>query len=342
MRLRHLFTTLFIIASCAAPCRGQMEGSNDSLWVFQITGIVADTDSNQVLARIHVTLIDMGTPAGSALTNDEGQFTFSGIHNGRYQIQIRADGYEPLDQDVVVNRGSVNLYLYLKKSTSEAPAPAGPSVSVHELGVPSKAEKEFDKALALMNGKPDYHGAISGFDRAIQDYPDYYEAYSMEGAAYMALDDMASAERVLRKSIDLSSGKFADPLYLLAGLLDDTKRYSDAESAAREAIAIDGSSWRGYFELARALVGLGNMDEALVSATKSRDLKPDYPRTYLLLANLHTAQQDYPALLHDLDGYLALNPTGPEAEQARREKAQLQQALMNAQPAAQPAAQTAP
>ena len=82
-----------------------------------------------------------------------------------------------------------------------------------------------------------------------------------------------------------------------------------------------------HHELARALVGLKQPDEAEKAAIQSRDFKPDNPPVYLLLANAHIQKRDYPALLQDLEGYLKLAPTGPEADQARRTRDQLQEAL---------------
>jgi Tfp pilus assembly protein PilF len=339
MRLRQLPIAFFVIACCASPCLGQMTGGDDmpvsSTFVFQVSGIVRDTNSNEPIPRIRVSLTNMGSPEATTLTGADGQFSFPGIHNGRYHIQINVDGYEDFDQPVVIDRGSATVDIDLVKLAA-APPPTGPSVTVHELGVPQKAQNEFQKAHDLMSAKSDYHDAIAEFDRAIHDYPDYYEAYAMEGSAYLALSDPTSAERVLRKSIDLSAGKYPAALYLLAGLLNSANRFSEAEAPARQCIALDENAWGGYFELARALLGLGKLDEAQTSAMKSRDLKPDNPKVYLLLANIHTTQQDYPALLQDLDRYLALNPTGPMADQARKEQAQLKQAMVAAQPAVSP------
>jgi hypothetical protein len=47
----------------------------------------------------------------------------------------------------------------------------------------------------------------------------------------------------------------------------------------------------------------------------------------LLLANVHMNEQNYPALLDDLNSYLKLAPTGSLADQARKQRDQVQQAL---------------
>jgi tetratricopeptide (TPR) repeat protein len=177
--------------------------------------------------------------------------------------------------------------------------------------------------------KSDYHGAIAEFQLAIRDFPTYYEAYAEVGSAYYQLQDLGHAEEALQKSVDLSSGQYADAMFTLAAILTDTKRYAEAETVSRRGVSVDASSWRGPFELARALTAMKKTDEAEKSAEKSRDLMPDNPPVYLLLANIHIQRKDYPALIRDLDDYLRLAPVGPEADQAHKTIGHVQ-ALLNA------------
>jgi tetratricopeptide (TPR) repeat protein len=177
--------------------------------------------------------------------------------------------------------------------------------------------------------KSDYRAAIAQFQLAIKDFPTYYEAYAEEGTAYFQLQEMAAAEEAMRKSIELSQGQYADALFNLATLLTDTKRYAEAETISRKAISADKSSWRGPFELARALTRLNQTDEAEKYAQQSRDMMPDNAPVYLLLANVHIQKRDYPALVRDLNEYLRLAPNSAEADQARKTRDRVQ-ALLNA------------
>jgi len=51
----------------------------------------------------------------------------------------------------------------------------------------------------------------------------------------------------------------------------------------------------------------------------------------LLLADIHIALRNAPALLDDLNAYLKLAPNGPSAVQVRERRDQLQQRLQNSQ-----------
>jgi type IV pilus assembly protein PilF len=334
------FTPIFIFV--ATPCAGQMAGNNNPSSGHELSGTVRDAASGQALDHVRVDLVSKEVSHAFTFTSADGQFRFSGLPNGQYDIQVDADGFESYDQTVDVAQRSVfDINVDLKRAAGATPSAPGASISAHQLGVPPKAQKEFDKAVAQMNSKGDMHAAISGFDRAIQDFPDYYEAYTMEGVAYIAISDTASAERVLRKSIELSSGKYPAALYTLAGLLNTSNRFQEAEAMARQCLALDEASWHAHIELAKALLGLGSLDEALTNAQRARDLEPKNPKTFLVLANIHGAQRNYPAFLQDLDNYLVLDPTGAMADQVRKKRDQIQQALTQAQTNASPSSKPA-
>jgi tetratricopeptide (TPR) repeat protein len=270
-----------------------------------------------------------GTPINSTFTRGNGEFEFNGLSRGEYIIEIAIDGYEPASKTVsIFNSSYRGLSIYMARPMKAEDTSSGrATISVHQLSVPRKAYEEFEKGLQLALGKSDYRGAIVQFQRAIKDFPTYYEAYAQEASAYLNLQDLASAEPALRKSIELSSGKYPDPLFMLAGVLSDSGRYSEAEPIARQVIALDAASWHGPYELARALTGLKQVEDAEKSAIQARDLKPDNSPVYLILANIHILRRDYSALLKDLDTYLKLVPTGPGAEQARKTREQLQAAM---------------
>jgi tetratricopeptide (TPR) repeat protein len=221
----------------------------------------------------------------------------------------------------------LGLSIFLARSANTVNQGLQLSISAHQLSVPHKAHDEFEKGMTLIYLKSDYRGAITQFQLAIKDFPTYYEAYAEEGNAYYQLQELDHAEEALQKSVDLSSGQYADAIFTLAAIETDTKHYQEAETNARRGISVDSSSWRGPFELARALTALKKTDEAEKNAQQARDLMPDNPPVYLLLANIHIQRKDYAALLRDLDDYLRLAPFGPEADQARKTREHVQSLL---------------
>ena len=332
MFLRRLPVFLLLIAVSALP--GKAQSRRD---VFSIGGSVRDNNDHHAMENVLVTLKQLsGPPVNTAFTRANGDFQFDGLRNGDYIVEIIVRDYEPVRQTITLSGSSqMGLSIFLARSPGKAANPVNPamqlSISAHQLSVPHKAHDEFEKGMTLIYLKADYRAAITQFQLAIRDFPTYYEAFAEEGGAYYQLQEMDHAEEALRKSVELSSGQYADASFTLASLLTDKKQYDEAVASARQGISVDSSSWRGPFELARALVALKQTNEAEKSAQQSRDLMPDNAPVYLLLANIHIQKKDYPALLRDLDDYLRLSPFGPEADQARKTREHVQ-SLLNSPP----------
>ncbi len=329
MLLRRLPVSFLLLTLGVLP--GSAQNTPSRRAVFSIGGSIRDDTDHRDLENIPVTLKQLtGNVLNTVYTRGNGDFEFDGLGNGDYIVEINVKDYERIQQTVTISSGSrMGIAIFLSRSGKAANPPMQLSISAHQLSVPHKAHDEFEKGMSLIYMKSDYRGAIPLFQLAIKDFPTYYEAYAEEGTAYYQLEEMGPAEEALQKAVDLSSGQYADAMFTLAAIMTDTKRFKEAETISRRGISVDSSSWRGPFELARALNALKQPEEAERTAQQSRDLMPDNPPVYLLLANIHIQRKDYVALLRDLDDYLRLAPLGPEADQARKTRDRVQ-AIVNA------------
>jgi len=325
---------VFLIWFALGPLPGRSQTRPGTRAVFTIDGVVRDETSHLAMEGIRVDLTESGgVPINSTFTRGNGEFVFDGIPGGEYAIQVNVTGYEPARQSVsVFGAARHGLSIFLTRSVKALNLRTEATISAHQLSVPRKAHDEFEKGMVLIYSKSDYRGAIDQFQRAIKDFPGYYEAYAEEGGAYYQLQEMTNAEEALQKSIDLSSGQYADALFTLAALQTDMKRYTEAADTSRRGMTADASSWRGPFELARAQAALKQPEEAEKNALRSRDLMPDNSAVYLLLANIHIQRKDYPSLLRDLDEYLRLAPDGADADRARKTREEVK--AMSANPSA--------
>lgn len=300
-----------------------------------VSGSVRNEDNDSPISQVRVQLRTGGGSVAHPvlLTNDNGEFYFGQFPPGEYEVLAEREGYQPVRVPVDITRhDAVNLVIRLRK-LSGGGAPAGDLTTAHQLGVPQKAHDAFDKGVAKADSKADYRGAIEDFQRAIKNYPDYYESYAEMGLAYIRMRDFPPAEKALRKSIELSAGKYAPPLMLLSMLLNDENRSGDAERFAREAIAVEPKNWRGHYELARSLFEQRHVADAEAAASTARDLRRESPEVYLLLSEIHRTTHNAPALLQDFDAYLKLAPQGPSAPQVRELRAELVK-YMESQPKA--------
>jgi tetratricopeptide (TPR) repeat protein len=309
-----------------------------------VNGLVSDAATHVRLDGVRLELRSPGGGAlGIAFTSGNGTFQFTNIGGGTYTLFADQVGYQASNQQVEVRDASVyGIQVELLRAPDAGTRVHGGlgTISAHELSIPRKAHDDMGKGAALLYGKSDYQGSLKLFEKAIQEYPDYFEAYAQMGVAYMKLADAVNSEKAFRKSIEVSHERYRDAYVGLAELLLSGKRFDDAEPLARKAVEIDSNSWQADSELARTLVELHRPSEAETSAVAAITLKPDNPNLYLILANVHIQLQNGTGLLDDLNHYLKLAPTGTFAEQARVQRDKIQQALAASQTS--PAASSPP
>jgi tetratricopeptide (TPR) repeat protein len=295
-----------------------------------LSGYIRDEASGHIIDSARIELQNaMGTPISFAYSDGNGTYEFDDIPGDCY-VSVQHDGYESV-REYIRPDGSGHVYkdILLRPVSGASGSKSVNPISQHELSVPSKAREVFAKGIQLIVEKSDYRGAVAEFARAIARYPTYYEAYAAMGLAQNRMGDAAAAEAALRKSIDLSAGKYPQAMVDLAAMFNVQKRFSDAEPLLRKAIAVDASSWRGQFELAVALSGQQRFKEAVTCASAARHLKPENPQVYLLLYNLHIRTEDFPGALHDTESYLKLTPDGATADRVRRMQEQVQKAVQS-------------
>jgi tetratricopeptide (TPR) repeat protein len=191
------------------------------------------------------------------------------------------------------------------------------------MSIPPKAHQAFQKGIERL-ARDDAAGSLPHFQRAIAEFANYYEAYFEIGAADLKLSRNADAELALRKSIELSGGQYAEPLFALGAVLEKDGKLSESEGIIRKALDLDPTPWAGHYCLGWALFSLNRLQEAEKSVGEALRRKPDSPEAHLLLADIHHRQHDYPALLKDLDAYLKLQPDSPINAKVRalRDKAE--------------------
>jgi tetratricopeptide (TPR) repeat protein len=312
--------TLFILISMQTV---HAQISHMTVGGTRITGHVRDA-SGKPLTAVRVEVSPMGGISMLYVqTGTDGEFQIGGIQDGEYDISVNADGYKPFRESVSLANGNlISLPISLERLPPEAEVPAA-ALSAHELTVPQKARDFYLKGIAL-KAKPDYAAALEEFQKAVKQFPTYYEAYAEAGVAEVNLKQFDAARKDLQKAIDLSDGKYATAIFYMAGLLNNQRQYDEALSTAKKGLAIEDNAWRGQFEMARALTGLKRGDEAVPFAKKAVELAPENPQMYIVLMNANLGAGDYPAALSAIDEFLKLSGTGPQADQVRRLREQVQ------------------
>lgn len=276
---------------------------------LKIDGIVYYDGSNQPAGNIMIELSDsQGDSIPPIMTNESGGFRFGGLNPGQYSLLIHVDGYQPVNLQVDLSYNSQRgISIYLKPlPSSKTPGPNG-SVSVHELSMPARARELMDSGKKKLYDEKNAKASLEDFQAASAAAPEYYEPYYQIGMAYMTLGERGNAEKSFRKSIQMSSDKYAEGEIGLGSLLVDKGNYSDGEKAIRRGIQLNPTFWLGYYEMGRIQTNQNLLADAEKSAQQARALAPNALIVYRLLSNIHMQEKNYPALLEDLDAYIKLD-----------------------------------
>lgn len=193
--------------------------------------------------------------------------------------------------------------------------------SVHELQIPEKARASCNKGTKRLLAK-DAAGSIPDFQKAIQEFPNYFEAYGKLGAADIELQRWNDAIDAFRKSIDLSDGHYA-PAQFGLGLIEATvtMHFDDAEREIRAGLELEPNDVTGNYLLGWVLYSTGRLQDAEEIARATIFKQPRFGGARLLLAQIHIKEHDPAAVLIDLDDYLALGITGPDDDRVRAARA---------------------
>lgn len=327
--LKELWKGFLIVLVLPTICSAQLtmrSGASGS-----ISGKVVFAASNRPAERVRVDLIlPTGAWAANGYTNWNGEFDFDALPPGDYRVVVDQPGYERVEENVDMDFASRSVQLRLNEVRPQVNGEIGSAVSVRELSIPVKAREAFKNGLMLL-AKQDTPGALKSFEQAVKRFPGYYEAYHQIGMAYLELGHREDAEQAFKRSIELSSGRYAPAQIALGAVFCDRGKFIEAERSIREGLELDDAPWLSHYVLAKALFGLGRWDEAERSIHEVIARKSDLPESYLLLSGIHFNQDNYVALLDDLDDYLRLDGESSTAAEVRtlREKVKLALAQEN-------------
>lgn len=318
---KNLLLALALLMPGAATA--QQSGS-----LVSVSGIVFSEGQHQRIEHVTIRLCDNGgTMLDEAITTDSGEFTFKGLQRVAYILTFDAMGYEyyemRVDLSFMSDRG-MSIYLRPTKKEKASGAP-GNSVSAHELSMPEKARNLVETGKKKLYGDKKPEAGLQDFQQAVSIAPDYYEAYCEIAMAYLTLGKKEEAANSFKKSIEISHDTYGDAEVGIGTMLVEQGNAQEGEQALRKGVQLNPSSWMGYYEIGKLEFSRNQMEPALEAAQHAKSLAPSAPVVYRLLANIHMKQQNYPALLEDIDAYIKLDPDSPAAERAKQMREQIAQ-----------------
>jgi tetratricopeptide (TPR) repeat protein len=273
---------------------------------------------------------------GETQTDTQGKFVFDGLPLTTFHLTIEGQGFRPYSSliDISMSKMSyeqVTLQVEKEPEAKAVPAegPAG-SLNARVAQIPPKAHKEFDAGRERMRVN-DVAGSAQHFQKAIELYPQYAEAYQLLRVAHLEGGSFGEADPELKKATEiephLSTAQFA--LGICRNLM---AKYAEAEAALLRGLELDPESADGHHELAKTYWALGRLQDAESHAQKAVTLKPDIAGAHVLLGDVALRERNPQTALKQYQEYLRLDPQGNMAAGAQHMVDTIQQALQRPQP----------
>ena len=304
------------------------------------------TDSSNIVRRVRVrvefadhapcdssTRVVLSGAMGFALAegsvNGECTADFFDVPSGRYRVTVRgSDAMNADDGDVEVNSvvaQDVEVHARHTEGSESSRWVSGTSfVSVKELGVPSNAVKEFEKANRLI-AKQEWAKATEHLQKGLAMYPNYAGAYNNLGAVYHRRGNNVQARQALQQAIALD-GHLAAAYVNLGRLNFLEKDYASAEPLLKKAVELEPEANADEFLLlAYAQVTDRHLNDAIETSRQGHAKKlSQHGFLHLIAANAYERQNRIVESVSELQTYLAEEPGGVRAEKVRTAIAMLQ------------------
>jgi tetratricopeptide (TPR) repeat protein len=254
--------------------------------------------SATMTAQIRVQLQDEdGANIGEKAPSSEGKVVFRLKAGGVYRIRA----FGPIIEEAVVEgvqpgRGDrmVNIRLHYKSSKLDGVNSASPATAVTRLQIPPNAQKELDRGN-LSLGKGDLIDARKRFERAVELYPKFDQAYNNLGVVLMQSGDKEGGFNAFTKAIELND-HFARAYLNLAKIALADKKFAEADNLLRKCLSNDPLNPQALMMAAQAALLVGKPDDTIAD-----------------VRTLHSVEHRDYAVAHYFAG-LALESKGRTAE----------------------------
>ena len=286
-----------------------------------ILGMVFAPSGRPIESRVRIKLSTMTRGDRIFTTNQNGSFAFRGLPPGSYTIIIEKEAnYKPVSQqvDIIQFRGSpaqtyqVNIRLEFTDRTKTEPA----VVNAEFMSVPKKALIHYNKATELLKIN-DREGAIAELKLAIAEHPTFTQAFNDLGVQYLKLNKLEDADSAFQSALNIDPESF--PALINRGIANFMmKRYGESVPLFRKALKKDEQSPVGHYFLGQSLANLGLFDDAEKELLTALQLgKEEMKEAHRILAIIYSSKGAKKKAADELDAYLKLAPTTPDAEKLK-------------------------
>ncbi len=304
------------------------------LAIVLISGATAFAQSNTLRGKVRATngvtvnnaIVELRVGGGAMIsqtvTRNDGDFAFSNLTAGEYEVAVTIAGYEPVVQMARFNQNDrmgfsevINIEVLIRPKQETVLAAPGTNFAQE---VPKPARAAYERAMArLREGKSDE--AVAALREAIANFNDYFNAHYALGKELFRTGKDDEALEALERARQINDRQ--DAVYYMFGLVMMKQgKYAVAEFAFREATRLNANNVWSRFYHGQALIELAvrssderqrNIDLSVAEKELDRAWERSekrLPEVYLQRARIHETRGQKEAAAADLESYLKAVP----------------------------------
>lgn len=327
MNGRSFFSALVLVLALATTTFAQRN---------MLRGKVRTSGGGTVNNAIVELRVGGGGMIGQTVTRNDGDFAFSGLAAGEYEIVVTSAGFEPMVQierfngsDSMGSTEVLQVEIILKPVAEPSLAPPG---TYFAQDVPKAARASYNKATAkLREGKSEEGVAL--LREAAATFNEYFDAHFAlarelfrSGKDNEALEELERARQINDKQ---------DVVYHLFGLvMMKQQKFKLAQRAFYEATNLNTNNVISHFYRGVALIELGIRENGAEREADFADAEKELNEAlalsnkrmtdvYRQRARIHERRGNKEAAARDLEDYLKAEPESKNAEAIRQAIAKL-------------------
>ena len=283
--------------------------------LYEVSGQVRSADNKTVENAMIKLETHSGALVDQITTDSMGRFRFTRLRSGTYRLSVTAGNAVAQGQVVDINRSNPRPHLLFQLVPEPANSAPPTRVGVIDVRVPLEAKTAFDKGQAAVAEKKT-DAAISHFKKAIEIYPEYYDAHMSLGQLYTQNSQWEKAEASFRQAMT-SNSKAVRAMVSLGEVYRREKKYEQGEKVLADALKIDNNSWESNFTLGRIYWERKDIVTAGKYVARTIELQPDFAEARLLAGNIFMRAGLPANALVEYQEYLRLAPNGEFATEIR-------------------------
>ncbi|HEY8461754.1 MAG TPA: tetratricopeptide repeat protein [Blastocatellia bacterium] len=293
---------------------------------FVIFGRVNLPNGRPATTRMKVFIEGQNGMRRDVLSDDQGNYEFRGMNRGRYRVYAtNPDAPEqycdPIEADTArayANRVQVdiNLKIPLHKEKRNI-NPGIVSVTEADQNIPKPALKAYEQGLKLQKENKTEQ-ALAAFNRAVELYPEYFQALTERAGILMGRNQLAEAAADFERALRLNE-KYVPALRGLGYCQLQGKQFDAATRNLERAFVIEPEAPLTLLLLGYANLSLNRYEPAKQCLQEALKLGPETAaRAHVYLAEVFAHERKFKDAADSIRRYLNLKPDAADAASLRK------------------------